>query len=577
METIHYLSEEHILLFLVQVFILLSLAKIIGGMFLRWGYPPLAGEILTGILLGPTILGRVAPGMHAALFPPELIQQNMLETVSWFGVLFLLLATGFEVSLSSAIKQGKAAFMIGIIGVVIPFGIGCGAFWWLPQTYWGANASHLTFTLFMATAASISAIAVIARILHDLEILKSDLGLTALSGFVVNDLLGWLIFAFVLGFISQHRFSAAVTMRTFFEIVLFGAVCLTIGSPLVGILTARLKRMRLPHPATVLTFISCLALLCGAITQWIGIHAILGFFLAGIMAGNTSQISQRTREILSQMVHAVFVPLFFANIGLKVDFAGNFDSALIVIFSAVAIGGKFIGAWIGARAARMPRADSLSMGIAFIPGGAMEIILGMLALELGLITESGFVAIVFAALLSSVAVGPLLAWSIRRRQPVNISSFFLRNATICNLTGQSRWDVIPKLCKRVAEHTGHIAAETIVNAVMRREEIMGTGFEKGLAVPHGRIAEIDKPIIAFGRSLVGIDWDARDGLATHYVFLVLTPEKEEGVQVQILAAIARCMSQPDMQTRIMAAQGNDEIYEIIREGLMAFGEIEKKE
>ena len=116
----------------------------------------------------------------------------------------------------------------------IPFVIGVSVFWWLPAEYWGKSANRLTFTLFLSTAASISAIAVIARILHDLEIIKSDLGLTTLSGFVVNDLLGWLVFAFVLGFVSQDHAKSTDIVRTFFEIILFGIVCLTVGSSFVG-------------------------------------------------------------------------------------------------------------------------------------------------------------------------------------------------------------------------------------------------------------------------------------------------------------------------------------------------------
>ncbi|MBD3419270.1 MAG: hypothetical protein GF398_04040 [Chitinivibrionales bacterium] len=267
----------------------------------------------------------MVPKLHAMLFPNELVQRNMLETVSWIGVLFLLLATGFEVSLASAWKQGKAAFYIGVIGVAIPFGIGISVFYWLPDVYWGPHAGRLGFSLFLSTAASISAIAVIARILHDLGILKSEFGLTTLSGFVVNDLLGWLTFAFVLGFISGHESSTIEILSTFIAAVMFGAVCLTIGSKVVGFLT----RMSLPHPATKLAFTACLAMLCGAITQWIGIHAILGFFIAGVMAGNTTAISERTREIISQMMHSVFVPIFFASIGLKVDISKQHRFAVL--------------------------------------------------------------------------------------------------------------------------------------------------------------------------------------------------------------------------------------------------------
>ncbi len=132
----HYISEEHIILFLLQLFLLLTVAKILGERFSRWGYPALAGEVLTGILLGPTILGRVWPDVQIQLFPQEQIQQNMLETVSWIGVLFLLLATGFEVNISTVWKQGKKSLTIGTVGVLIPIILGCALFWWFPECYW---------------------------------------------------------------------------------------------------------------------------------------------------------------------------------------------------------------------------------------------------------------------------------------------------------------------------------------------------------------------------------------------------------------------------------------------------------
>ncbi|NOZ21458.1 MAG: PTS transporter subunit EIIA [Planctomycetes bacterium] len=567
MEGMHYLSEEHLLVFLLQVFVLLSLAKIAGALFRRWGYPELVGEIFIGILLGPTILGRALPAAYHALFPRELVQQNMLETVAWLGVLFLLLATGFEVNLSSVWKQGKAVVTIGVVGVVVPIALGALVFCWFPSSFWGANANRLTFTLFLSTAAAISALSVIAKVLHDLDILKSDFGLTTLSAFVVNDLLGWMVFTLVLGLAVERQVSAGGIMRVFFEIILFGTVCLTVGSTLIGGIIKALKRTSLPHPATTLTTIACLAMLCGAITQWIGIHAILGFFLAGVMAGNTTEISERTREIISQMVHAIFVPLFFASIGIKIDFVGNFNLLLVVVFAAVAMGGKFVGAWAGSLLARLSRADAFSTGVAFIPGGAMEIVIGMLALELKLITENVFVAVVFAALFSSIAVGPLLAWSIGRRRPMDIGNFLARGCIVLDLKGKTRWDVIPELCKVAEKAAGDLPMESIVTAVQNREKIMGTGIEKGVAIPHGRLSSIPSPLIVFGRSHLGIDWDARDGLATHFVFLVLTPEHEEGAQVQILAALGRCMVQADVQSKLMASQDPEDIYHILKSAL----------
>lgn len=563
----HYLSEEHIFIFLLQMFILLSAAKLAGSFFQKKGFPALAGEILVGIILGPTIFGRLAPDLQHSIFPNELIQKNMLETVSWIGVLLLLLVTGFEVSLTSAWKQGKAAFSIGVIGVFIPLVIGVVSFWFLPEKYWGEAADRLTFTLFLSTAASISALAVIARILHDLEILKSDLGLTLLSGFVVNDLLGWLVFAFVLGFVSQNGSDPTGIIFTFAQVIVFGVICLTVGSRLVGIIIKKIRTLDLPHPATTLTFISCLAMGCGVITQWFGIHAILGFFLAGIMAGNTKEVSERTREIISQMVHALFVPIFFASIGLKVDFVSQLDMILVLIFTSVAIGGKFIGAWAGAHFAKMSTADSLSAGIAFIPGGAMEIVLGLLALEIGIVSETTFVAIVFAALSSSVAVGPLLAWSINRRQHTEVEDFLVEDFIIEDLKSKTRWGAITEICTTISEINEKLDIKDVIASVTSREEIMGTGLEKGLAVPHGRLSELENPVIAFARSSAGIDWDARDGLPTHFIFLILSPLDDGGKQVQILAAIAHFLNSTEAREKLLSLSTSKEIFEMLNEGL----------
>ncbi|MDH3976711.1 MAG: cation:proton antiporter [Deltaproteobacteria bacterium] len=567
MTEIHYLNETHILVFLVQLSILLLGAQLMGALFRRFGYPALAGEILTGILLGPTILGRLFPPIYEALFPRNIIQQNMLETVSWLGVLFLLLATGFEVNISSMWRQGKAAITVGTVGVIIPILIGVGVFYWFPSELWGAKANRLTFTLFMATAAAISAIPVIAKVLHDLEILKSDLGFTTLSAFVINDMLGWMVFTLVLGLAVEQEANVNTVFRIFFEITLFGTVCLTVGSKMVGAISIKIKRSSLPHPATNLSFIACLAMICGAITQWIGIHAIVGFFLAGIMAGNTSEISERTREIMSQMVYSIFVPLFFATIGLKIDFVANLNLYVVLIFTLVAIGSKFVGAWIGGMLAKMSKESALFIGIAHIPGGAMEIVLSLLALELELISEPVFVGIVFAALLSSVIVGPLLGWSIKRRRKVRIGDYLLRKAVVPNIEGKTRWDVIPELCEAAARAVNK-DADLLIATVQKREEIMCTGLEKGLAIPHGRLKKLKKPIVAFGRSPLGIDWDAKDGLATHYVFLVLSSEDDEEIHVQILSAITHCMSNPRLQGKIMATDDAEDLFRLVKSELL---------
>lgn len=560
----HYLQEEHILTFLDQVLILLITAKVLGELCQRRGIPALVGEILAGILLGPTVLGRLAPVLQARLFPADVMQQTMLDTVSWFGVLFLLLATGFEVSISTVWKLGRASLTIGAVGLLVPLLAGCSVFWWLPEAYWGPNAERHTFTLVLAATSAICAIPVIARVLHDLDVLKSDFGLTALSAFVVNDVLGWTMFTFALGLaMPDHGREAS---RVMLEIVLFGMVCLTMGSKAVGAITAWLQRAALPQPATTLTFVCCLGLLCGAITQWIGVHAILGFFLAGIMAGNAPEISERTRQTISQMIHAIFVPIFFACIGLKVDLFASFDLTIAAIITLVAVGGKLVGAWLGAVLARLSKTEAFMTGLAHIPGGATEIVLGMLAIEAGLVGKEVFVGILFATISSTVAAGPLVAWAIRRQMGAGVSGILLRDAICLELKGAGRWEAIRELCDLVDRATDGVSGAMLVEAVCAREKIMSTGMEKGLAIPHARLRDIRAPIVAFGRSKTGIDWDTQDGLPARFIFLVLTPTKDES-QVQILAAIARMMEAPDAAEKLMAAETQEQAFDLLNRAL----------
>jgi len=566
----HYLSEEHVFIFLIQLFILLTTAKVLGSLFHKKGMPSLAGEILTGILLGPTVFGRFFPEAHSRLFPNELIQQNMLETVSWIGLLYLLLATGFEVNLSSAVKQGSKAFVIASVGILVPFILTFATFYWLPglSVYMGSASDQMTFTIFISIAASIGALAVIARVLHDMEILKSDFGFLTLSVFIVNDLIGWLLFAVFIGFVSQKGspdlFPVFQTLR---PALAFGIISLTIGSKFVGFATKKLYRLELPQPATTLTFISLLAILSGAMTQWIGVHAIIGFFIAGIMAGNTHEISERSREIISQMVHSVFVPIFFSSIALKVDFIKNIDLFMTASFTAVAVLGKFSGAWLGARIVKVPKDDALSLGIAFITGGAMEIILGLLALELGLISEITFVALIFGAVVSSLLVGPLLSWSIRHRILLNISAYLMRDGIIPELKGAFKNEIIAELCSKVTPRLTGLSCGEISTTVLERENLMGTGMAKGLAVPHGRIDGLKNPVIAFGRSAPGVDWDSADGLPAHFIFLILLPAKDESKQIQILAGIAKTISDPVYSENLLRMSDQERIYQSLKKRL----------
>jgi Kef-type K+ transport system membrane component KefB/mannitol/fructose-specific phosphotransferase system IIA component (Ntr-type) len=558
----YFINEQNILVFLVQVFLLLGLARGLGEVFRRWKQPAITAEILVGIVLGPTVLGRLLPSVYAAIFPPDPVQQNMLETVAWIGVLFLLLETGLEVDFSSAWRQRGDALKIALTDIVVPLAVAFAASMFLPGHYLAHPDQRIAFALFMATAMAISAMPVSARTLHDLNLSKTDLGFLILSAMSVNDIIGWLLFTLVLGF-----FTGGGTEATRMSIILastigFAVFCLTVGRKFASAAVREIRRREMPQPGAALTFIVLLGTLCGAITNWIGINALFGFFLAGIMAGEARELSERTRQIVSQMVYAVFVPLFFTGVGLKLDFAAHFDWLLVLFVVVIGIGGRYAGAWLGVSFTQLPRSNRPAIAVAHTPGGAMEIIVGLLALEYGLITQAVFVAIVFGALFSSVILGPWLNYVIARRKEVGILEYFTKGSILPDLKGTARDQALWELSESAAAQERVHEAEDIYAAVLAREAEMGTALEDGLAIPHARFERMPRPVIVFGRSHAGIeDWDTPDGQQTHFVFLVLAPPYSEA-QVQILGHIVRTMQEPEIRVRLFQAQNTEAIWSV---------------
>ena len=410
----HYLSESHILIFLVQILVLLGCARTLSVVCESFKIPAIAGDILAGVILGPTLLGRVSPSLQAWLFPIDQTQSIMLETVSWLGVFFLLLSSGFHVNVGQALRSGRSALLIGIVGVLFPIAVGYPVFSTFDSVYWGDKANEFSFALFLSVAGSITAISVVARSLGDLGVSKTPQASLALSACAINDIFGWFLFTIVMSLVSVHAVSTVELLGTALSIVGFVVLSVAFGAKILSAALKRVEATSLPQPAAAQTLIVSVGLLCGAITQWLGIHAILGFFLAGTIAGSGKGVSESLRNSVSDTLHAIFVPLFFATLGLHIDFLVGLELWPTLVFCAVAILGKFVGAWIGAKLGKESPQVSILIGYIFIPGGAMEIVVATLALELQLIGQTIFVAIVFAALMSSILAGPLIGYQARR-------------------------------------------------------------------------------------------------------------------------------------------------------------------
>ncbi|MEM4248180.1 MAG: cation:proton antiporter, partial [Candidatus Nanoarchaeia archaeon] len=419
----HFLDESHIFLFLAQVFIMLLLARGLGEIFSRWKQPALTAEILAGILLGPTILGRFFPEIHSYLFPNDPIQRGMIETIAWLGIMFLLLDTGLEIDFSIAWRQRGNALTIALADIILPMIIAFVPAVLLPDSFLAHPEKRVIFGLFMATVMTISAMPVAARMFHDFNMLKTELGFLVVSALAVNDLIGWVLFTIILGVFLSSSVSITPVVVVFAATIGFSVFAIGLGRKISTRILAFLKGKGLKEPATSLTCVCLLGMLFGAFTEKLGIGSLYGFFIAGIVMGEAKNLSEETRGIISQMVHAVFVPLFFANIGLKVDFAANFNWWLVALITGVGIFGRYIGAWFGVTLTNVSRVNRNIVSIAHTPGGMMEIVVALVALESGLITQEVFVAIVFSAVFSCVVAGPWLAFAMSKRSAVSVLDF----------------------------------------------------------------------------------------------------------------------------------------------------------
>ncbi len=563
----HHLTEENIFVFLLQVLVLLGLARALGELFRRWGQPTITAEIMVGIFLGPSILGRMTPGFQAWLFPVDMIQQNMLETVAWLGILFFLLNAGLETSFASAWRQRTQSAKLSFSDLSIPMIIAFVPTLFLASRYIEPGDSAVKFALFIAVIMTISAMPVTARVMQELKVYRTDLGLLIMSALTINDVAGWIVFALIIGAFIGEAVTVGMVAFKLIATLVFAAAFLTVGSHLFNRLLISMKRIGIPEPSGSLTLICLAGLIGGAITLAIGIHALFGFFIAGIMAGECRQLSERTRHIFYQMVQAILVPLFFASIGLKLDFLGQFDWFLCMFILVVGIFGRYIGAYIGARIIHQTPVHGKFIALAHIPGGEMQVVIGMVALEYGVISETVYVAVVFGAITSSVIAGPWMKRILVKLQQHDWLAYLPLDHILPDISSQTSKEAISELCRSADRHLENYEPDSLIAAVLEREQQMSTATGMGISVPHARLKNIQRPLVLFGRSKAGIEWGAADGKRVHFVFLVFTPEENTNSQLQILRGISIAMTQPGTSEQLLAAANESDIIAVMRQAV----------
>jgi Kef-type K+ transport system membrane component KefB/mannitol/fructose-specific phosphotransferase system IIA component len=519
---------------------LLGCAKLAAELMQKIGQPSILGEISVGIFLGPTVLGHYRPHIYETLFPTTGPMPFVLDTVTTLGVVFFLLTAGLEIDLRSIFRQGKSALLVSLFGVAFPFGAGFLAATIFPNEMGAVEGVNIRiFALFVGTALSISALPVIAKILMDLNLLRTEMGTVIISSAMFDDLVGWILFSFVLGMMHPAAGSSVSdgVKHTIILVLLFVGLTLTLGRWLIDKILPILQA-HTTWPGGVLGFIFTLTMAGAAFTENAGIHAVFGAFVIGIAVGESGHLRKRTSEHIHEIVTNVFAPFFFASIGLRTNFVSNFHLGLTATVIGVACVGKLLGAGWGARLGGMDKTSSLAVGLAMNARGAMEIILGILALQSGLIRENMFVAMVIMALFTSLMSAPAIHFLIHGKRTLTLKETVTAKLFIPNLTAQTRLGALREMCEVAAEAASN-APERLFRLVSERERVLASGWENELAVPHVRVDGLGQPLVVVAKT-AGIDFDARDGKPARLIILILTGDNQS--QQDLLADASELFS-----------------------------------
>ena len=412
------IAGHSLLILLLQLAGLLALARTLAEVMRRLGQPAIIGELLAGILLGPTILGHFAPDLFVIAFPQSIEQFHLLEVFSWFGMVLLLLLTGLETDLGVVRTIGRAAVMASAGGLLVNFAAGGTLGMLLPDRYLVDTATRPIFAAFLATAMAITAMPVIAKILIDLGLIRRNIGVTILSAGVIDDTIGWLVLSVIAGIASAGIFSASRILITLAGLAAFLVAMRFIVFPAfrraVGYVNEHVQLA-----GADLTLIMVLTLGAAAATEAIGIHAVFGAFVAGLLVRQVPRVRDSTLHSLELFVVSALSPIFFAFVGLKVDLWALSGWQLPALVIAVAMAGKMVGCYTGARLGGLSHWEGVAIGFGMNARGAMELIVALIGLSLGLLTEELYSTIVLVAVVTSF-LAPLLLRTVIGKLPLTV-------------------------------------------------------------------------------------------------------------------------------------------------------------
>jgi len=403
----HKTEKPTLSLLLFQVILIVVLAHGCGTLFERLGQPSVVGEMVAGILLGPSLIGQYFPGFFNFLFPDY--SMEILKMLSQVGVLLFMFVIGLELDPNQLRRNISSALLISHSGIVIPFLIGCLVALPLYSEYVSSQTSFTAFALFLGVSMSITAFPVLARILEERGLTRTFLGTTAITSAALDDITAWCLLALVIAVAGAQGFINAA--GTLFFTVLYMAIMLLVVRPLLRKIIEKVPEEHLEGKgalATVFLLLFCSALL----TEVIGIHALFGAFMAGFVLPQNIIFKNFLRARLEHFSSVFLLPLFFAFTGLRTQIGllenlHDFLIALMVIAAAVL--GKFGGTFLASKVAGINWKEASALGILMNTRGLMELIVLNIGYDMGILPPKIFSIMVLMALATTFMAGPLLS------------------------------------------------------------------------------------------------------------------------------------------------------------------------
>jgi Kef-type K+ transport system membrane component KefB/nucleotide-binding universal stress UspA family protein len=402
--------------FLSQIVVLLVAGRLLGELLSRWGQPPIMGQLLAGVVLGPSVLGLLSPTAELLLFPHAPAQKAMLDAVAQLGVLLLLLLTGMETDLSVMRNCGRAALNVSLAGIALPFLVGVVAIELLPASMLVKPDQRLLLALFIGTALAVSSVKIVAALVRELGFIRRTVGQIILAAAIMDDAIGWIFVSVLLGLAQHGSIDVGGVARSVLGTLAFLVFSITVGRRLVF----HVIRWTNDHFVSELPVITVILVIMGAMaltTNVIGVQTVLGAFVAGVLIGESPILTRHIEEQLRGLIVALFMPVFFGLAGLATNVAALGRANMLMLTAGlivVASVGKFSGAFLGGRLAGLTGAESLAVGSGMNARGSTEVIIASIGLSMGLIDESFFTAIVVMALVTTLAMPPMLRWALQR-------------------------------------------------------------------------------------------------------------------------------------------------------------------